>query len=132
MQELQDTIFIIGYILASILVVSIAYRVKVWGFKFCFHELTDDIAEVVGRGKGIMSKINPYCLIVSWLLAPIVLYAYPSFVDRFSDVFETTNHFLLHAIVIIIYIAAMFGGFHHLGYIIRDIWKSRKEQKKIK
>ncbi|MDR4497637.1 MAG: hypothetical protein MRK02_06915 [Candidatus Scalindua sp.] len=129
---MQDTFFVIGYILATILIISIAYRVKVWGFKFCFHELTHDITEVVGREKGIWNKINPYCLIVSWLLAPIILYAYPSFVEQFPDVFETANHFLLHAIVVIIYIAAMLGGFHHLGYIIRDIWQFRKEQKKIK
>ena len=124
----METFFLVGYILAPSLLAVIVYRVKVLGFKSYFHNIT----EFVGREKNLFFEINSFCLALSSLLAPIILIAYPSFVDRFPDVFETTKILLLHIIVFIIYIAAMFAGFYHFIYVLPKIWKSRKVQKKTK
>ncbi len=127
---MQNTFFLIGYILAISLLATIAYRVKVWGFKSYFHGITRDIAEDVGREKSIFYKINSYCFVLSALFAPIILFYYPNYVDRFPDWFGTSENFLLHLIAAIIYVAAMLAGFYHLIHVLIEIWKSRKDQKK--
>jgi hypothetical protein len=128
---MQDTFFLIGYILAISLIATIVYRVKVWGFKSYFHGITHDIIEDVSREKIIFYKINSYCFVLSALLAPIILLAYPSFVDRFPDYFQTSENFLLHLIATTIYIAAMLAGFYHLIHVLIEIWKSRKDKKRF-
>ena len=124
----MDTLFLIGYILAPSLLAVIVYRVKVLGFKSYFHNIT----EFVGREKNLFFEINSFCLALSSLLAPIILFAYPSFVDRFPDAFETTKIILLHIIALFMYCAAMFAGFYHLVYVLPKIWKSRKDKKRSK
>ena len=122
----METLFLIGYILAPILLAVIVYRVKVLGFKSSFHKIT----EFVGSEKNLLSEINSFCLVLSSLLAPIILIAYPSFVELFPDVFGTTKILLLNIIAFIFYIAAMFAGFYFLIYVLHTIWKSRKDKKK--
>ena len=124
----MDTLFLFGYILALILLAVIVYRVKVLGFKSYFR----NIAEFVGREKNLFSEINYFCLALSSLLAPIILFAYPSFVEQFPDGFETTKILLLHLIFFFIYIAAIFAGFYHLIYVLNKMWKSRKDKKRSK
>ena len=129
---MRNTVFLIGHIFAITLLVRIAYVVIFVGFKSYFHLFTNYITEVGDREKGIFYKINSYSLLVSGYLSPIILFAYPKFVERFPDDFETSENFLLHVITFIIYITAMLGCFHHLCYVLRNILKSRKDQKKIK
>ena len=128
----NNTIFLIGHILAITLLVRIAYVVIFAGFKSYFHLLKDYITEVEGGEKSIFYKINAFFLIVSGLLSPIILFAYPKFVDRFPDEFESSENFLLHVIAATIYIAAMLGCFYHLCYALRNILKSRKDKKRFK
>ena len=130
MEALRDTLFLIGYFLSLSLLASIAYRVKVWGFKSYFYGNIHDIAEVVNREKGIFYKINSYCLELSALLAPIIMFAYPEYLDRFPDFFETYENILLHLIATIIYLAAMLAGFYHLIQVLIEIWKFRKNKKR--
>ena len=124
----MDTLFFIGYIFALSLLAMIVYRLKVLGFKSYFRGIT----EFVVKEKDLFSEINYFCLALSSLLAPIILFAYPKFIDRFPDDFETSENFLLHVIALIIYIAALLGCFHHLCYVLRNILKARNDQKKIK
>jgi hypothetical protein len=121
------TIYLIGHILAITLLARIAYKVKVSGFKSYFHEYTHDITEVTHREKSILYKINSYCLVVFAVLAPIILFAYPKFVDRFPGPYETTKIFLLHLIAAFIYLIGILGGFYNLGHFLLKIWKSRKD-----
>ena len=76
---MQDILFFIGFIIAIFLLVRIVYRIIVSGFKSYFHDIIHAITEVTGREKNIFYKINSYTLIVFGLLAPIILFAYPSF-----------------------------------------------------
>ena len=124
---MQDILFLVGFIIAILILVRIVYRIIVSGFKSYFHDLIRAITETTGREKNIFYKINSYTLIVFGLLAPIILFAYPKFVERFPDDFETSENFLLHVIAFIIYITAMLGCFHHLCYVFRNILKSRKD-----
>ncbi len=107
---MQDILFLIGFIIAIIILVRIVYRIIVSGFKSYFHDIFYAITEVTGREKNIFYKINSYTLIVFGLLAPIILFAYPLFIERFPDWLETSKNFLLHAITLLIYLAAMIGG----------------------
>jgi hypothetical protein len=111
-----------------LILATIAYGVNVWGFKSYFHGITHDITETTGREKSIFYKINSYCLVLSALLAPIILCAYPSFVARFPDYFETSENALLHLITTFIYIAAMIAGFYHLLHVLIEIRKSHVEK----
>ena len=129
---MQDILFFIGFIIAIFLLVRIVYRIIVSGFKSYFHDIIHAITEVTGREKNIFYKINSYTLIVFGLLAPIILFAYPKFVDRFPDEFESSENFLLHVIALLIYLAAMLGGFYHVILIFHKIWKSRKDKKRFK
>ena len=128
----MDILFLVGFILAISLLATIAYRVKVWGFKSYFHGITHDITEDVSREKSIFYKINSYCFVLFALLAPIILFAYPPFIERFPDWLETSKNFLLHVIALLIYLAAMLGGFYHLCYALRNILESRKDKKRFK
>ena len=107
---MQDILFLIGFIIAIIILVRIVYRIIVSGFKSYFHDLIHAINEVTGREKNIFYKINSYTLIVG-LLAPIILFAYPPFIEQFPDWLETSKNFLLHVIAFLIYLAAILGGF---------------------
>ena len=127
-----DLLFRIGYILTVGILLTIARRVKVSGFKSYFHDLVRAITETAGREKNIFYKINSYTLIVFGLLAPIILFAYPSFIERFPDWFGTSTNYLLHVIALLIYLAAMLGGFYHVALILQKIWKSRNDKKRFK
>ena len=128
---MQGAVFLIGHIIAISFLATIAYRVKVWGFKSYFHGITHDAIETVSREKSIYYKINSYCFVLTMLLAPIILFAYPMYVDRFPDFFETSEYFLLHLIATIIYLAAMLACFYRVIRVLIQIWTSRKDQKKI-
>jgi len=129
---MQDILFLVGFIIAILILVRIVYRIIVSGFKSYFHDLIRAITETTGREKNIFYKINSYTLIVFGLLAPIILFAYPLFIERFPDWLETSKNFLLHVIALLIYLAAMLGGFYHLCYALRNILKSRKDKKRFK
>ena len=129
---MQDILFLIGFIIAIIILVRIVYRIIVSGFKSYFNDLFYTITEVTGREKNIFYKINSYTLIVFGLIAPIILFAYPPFIERFPDWLETSKNFLLHVIALLIYLAAMLGGFYHVILILHKIWKSRKNKKRFK
>jgi len=122
---MQDILFLIGFIIAITILVRIVYRIIVSGFKSYFHDLIHAITEVTGREKNIFYKINSYTLIVFGLLAPIILFAYPKFVDRFPDEFESSENFLLHVIALLIYLAAMLGGFYHVILIFLSLFFTR-------
>ena len=124
----MDIFFLIGYVIALPLLVIIIYRVKVLGFKSYFRNIT----EFVGREKNLFSEINHFCLALTSLLAPIILFAYPSFVERFPDSFESTKILLLHTIGFINYIVAMLAAFYHLIYVLNKMWNSRKDKKRSK
>ncbi len=128
----MNTLLFIGYIIAITILVGNAYILIVWGLKFYFHDLTHGITEIAGREKNIIYKINSYCLIVFALLSPVILVAYPLFLDLSLDSFETTKNSLLHVIAFLIYTAALLGGFYHVILLPGTIWKFRKVQKKIK
>ena len=129
---MQDILFLVGFIIAIIILVRIVYRIIVSGFKSYFHDLIRAITETTGREKNIFYKINSYTLIVFGLLAPIILFAYPPFIERFPDWLETSKNFLLHVVALLIYLAAMLGGFYHVVLILHKIWKSRKDKKRFK
>ncbi len=125
---MKDILFLIGFIIAIIILVRIVYRIIVSGFKSYFHDLIHAITEVTGIEKNIFYKINSYTLVVFGLLAPIILFAYPSFIERFPD--WVGNSFLLHVIAFLIYFAAMLGGGgYHVIFILHKIWKTRKDKK---
>ncbi len=127
-----DVLFVIGFIIAIIILARIVYRIIVSGFKSYFHDLIHAITETAGREKNIFYKINSYTLIVFGLLAPIILFAYPSFIERFPDWFGTSTNYLLHVIALLIYLAAMLGGVYHVALILQKIWKSRNDKKRFK
>ena len=128
---MRDIIFLIGHIIAISFLATIAYRVKVWGFKSYFHGITHDFTETVSREKSIFYKINSYCLVLLIWLSPIILFAYPMYADRFPDFFETSEYFLLHLITFTIYLGAMLACFYRVIRVLIQIWTSRKDQKKI-
>jgi hypothetical protein len=76
--------------------------------------------------------MNSFCLVVSGLLAPIILIAYPNFENQYPDFFGSSKNVLIHVIALIIYIAALLGGFYHVIYAICVIRKSGKGKKEIK
>jgi len=121
-----------GYIITVGILLVIAYRVNVSGFKGYFHDLTSDITEILGREESIFYKMNSYCLVASGLLAPIILVAYPKFVISYPDFFESSRNVLLHVIAFIIFIAALLGGSYHIIYVLCVMRKSGKEKKEIK
>jgi hypothetical protein len=123
----METLFLIGYVLALPLLVLIAYRVKVLGFKSYFHNIT----EFVCREKSFFYEINAFILALFSLLAPIILFVYPSFFELATDGFETTNILLL-TISFIIYLASMLAGFYHILFVLGKMWKSRKDKKRSK
>ncbi len=127
-----EQIFVIGYIVAIIILIGNAYIMIVSGFKSFFHVLIHDIYQITGREKSIFYKINSYTLIVSALLAPFVLLVYPLIQHLFTEWMETTSNFLLHVTAFLIYTGAMLGGFYQVILIIKDIWKSIKNKKKTK
>ena len=100
----------IGYIITVGILLVIAYRVKVSGFKGYFHDLTSDLTEILGREKSLFYKMNSFCLVASGLLAPVILVAFPKFANQYPDLFESTKNVLLHVIALIIFIAALLGG----------------------
>ena len=122
----------IGYIITVGILLVIAYRVKVSGFKGYFHDLTSDLTEILGRETSIFYKMNSFCLVASGLLAPIILVAYPLFEEEHPDFFGSAQNALLHLIALIIYIAALLGGSYHVIYALCMIWKSGKGKKEIK
>ena len=121
----MEALFFVGYILAFALLVIIIYRVKVLGFKSYFHNIT----EFVGREKNLFFEINHFCLVLTSLLAPIILFVYPSYFEQATDGFETTK-ILLVTISFIIYLTSMLAGFYHLIYVLGKMWKSRKDKKR--
>ncbi len=128
----HDSLYRIGYIITVGILLTIARRVKVSGFKSYFHDLTCDLTEILCREKNIFYKINSFCLVVSGLLAPIILVAFPSFANQYPDLFESAKNVLLHVIALTIYIAALLGGFYHVIYVLCVMRKSGKEKKEIK
>ncbi len=127
-----DVLFVIGFVIAIIILARIVYRIIASGFKSYFNGLIHAITEIAGREKNIFYKINSYTLIVFGLLAPIILFAYPSFIERFPDWFGTSKNFLLHVIALLIYLAAMLGGVYHIAIILQKIWKSRNDKRRLK
>jgi hypothetical protein len=123
----MEALFFVGYILAFILLVLIVYRVKVLGFKSCFHNIT----EFVGREKNLFFEINHFCLVLASLLAPVILFVYPSYFEQATDGFETTK-ILLVTISFIIYLTSMLAGFYHLVYVLGRMWISGKDKKRSK
>ena len=121
----METLFFIGYVIAVPLLVLIIYRLKVLGFKSYFH----NIAEFVGREKNLFFEINHFCLVFTSLLAPVILFVYPSYFEQATDGFETTK-ILLVTISFIIYLASMLAGFYHLIYVLGKMWISRKDKKR--
>ena len=122
----------IGYIITVGILLVIAYRVKVSGFKGYFHDLTSDLTEILGRETSIFYKMNSFCLVASGLLAPVILVAFPKFANRYPDLFESTKNVLLHVIALIIFIAALLGGIYHIIYVLCVMRKSGKGKKEIK
>ena len=105
---------------------------KASGFKGYFHDLISDLTEILGREKNLFYKMNSFCLVVSGLLAPIILVAYPYFAEDYPDFFESSKNVLLHVIALIMYIAALLGGIYHVTYAFCAMRKSGKEKKEIK
>jgi hypothetical protein len=124
----MDILFLIGYIIALPLLGLIVYRLKVLGFKSYFRNVT----EFVGTEKNLFSEINHFCLALTSLLAPIILFAYPSFVEQYPESFETTRNLLLNVTALSIYIAAIFAGFYYIVYVLGKMWKSWKDKKSSK
>jgi len=121
----MEALFFVGYILAFTLLVVIVYRVKVLGFKSYFRNIT----EFVGREKSFFYEINAFFLALFSLIAPIILFVYPSCFELATDGLETTN-ILLVIISLIIYLASMLAGFYYLIYVLGKMWKSRKDKKR--
>jgi hypothetical protein len=106
--------------------------VKASGLKGYFHDLTSDLTEILGREKSLFYKMNSFCLVASGLLAPVILIAFPKFANHYPDLFESSKNVVLHVIALIIFIAALLGGFYHVIYALCVIRKSGKEKKEIK
>ena len=128
----HDSLYRIGFIITVGILLTIAHRVRASGFKGYFHDLTSDLTEILGREKSLFYKINSLCLVASGLLAPIILVAYPYFEEEYPDFFGSSKNVLLHVIALIMYIAALLGGFYHVIYALCVIRKSGKEKKEIK
>ena len=122
----------IGYIITICILLTIARRVKASGLKGYFHDLTNDLTEILGREKSLFYKMNSFCLVASGLLAPVILIAFPKFANRYPDLFESSKNVLLHVIALIIYIAALLGGFYHIIFVLGKMWISRKDKKRSK
>ncbi|MFV1974577.1 MAG: hypothetical protein ACC651_02465 [Candidatus Scalindua sp.] len=128
----HDSLYRIGFIITVGILLTIAHRVRASGFKGYFHDLTCDLTEILGREKSIFYRINSFCLVVSGLLAPVILVAFPIFANQYPDLFESAKNVLLHVIALIIYIAALLGGSYHVVYVLCMIRKSGKGKKEIK
>jgi len=128
----HDSLYRIGFIITVGILLTIARRVRASGFKGYFHDLTRDLTEILGREKSIFYKINSFCLVVSGLLAPIILVAYPYFEEEHPDFFGSAKNVVLHVIALTIYIAALLGGFYHVIYVLCVMRKSGKGEKEIK
>ena len=128
----HDSLYRIGFIITVGILLTIARRVRASGFKGYFHDLTRDLTEILGREKSIFYKINSFCLVVSGLLAPIILVAFPKFANEYPDLFESAKNVVLHVIALTIYIAALLGGFYHVIYVLCVMRKSGKGEKEIK
>jgi len=127
-----DLLYRIGYILTVGILLTIAHRVRASGFKTYFYDLTCDLTEILGREKSMFYKINSFCLVVSGLLAPVILVAFPIFANQYPDLFESAKNVLLHVIALTIYIAALVGGSYHVIYVLCVMRKSGKGKKTIK
>jgi hypothetical protein len=114
----HDSLYRIGFIITVGILLTIAHRVRASGFKGYFHGLTRDLTEILGREKSLFYKMNSFCLVASGLLAPIILVAYPEFANQYPDFFGSSKNVLLHVIALIIYIAALLGGFYHIIYVL--------------
>jgi hypothetical protein len=122
----MNILFLIGYVLALNKLAIIVYKMKVLGFKYCFHEIT----EFVGIEKKLFHKINSFFFILCSELSPIILFSYPLLMKWWGSWIVPDDlmiHFTsLRTIAFILYIAALITGFFYLLFFLRVMWKYGK------